>query len=149
MQDHRDLNGPRQPARGQDRRIARQSYRGSPGGGLNRGKRFPRDRPGGRGPRLPVPGRAARALAAWLAEAGLTEGACLFRPLSWHGRAGASLADRSVTEIVKPRAALLALLLFLGREHAVALGAALVAVPIINERLCACSDLAKRPEEGA
>jgi hypothetical protein len=29
-----------------------------------------------------------------------------FRPLSWHGRAGAGLSDRSVAEIVKLRAAL-------------------------------------------
>ncbi len=57
------------------------------------------------GAELPVLGRAARALAAWLAAAGLTEGP-LFRPLSWHGRHGAGLSDRSVAEIVKTRAAL-------------------------------------------
>jgi integrase len=59
----------------------------------------------GEGLELPVLGRAARALAAWLAAAGLTEGP-LFRPLSWHGRRGAGLSDRSVAEIVKGRAAL-------------------------------------------
>jgi len=59
----------------------------------------------GEGVELPVVGRAGRALAAWLAAAGLTAGP-LFRPLSWHGRAGAGLSDRSVAEIVKLRAAL-------------------------------------------
>ena len=59
----------------------------------------------GQGLELPVLGRAARALAAWLAAAGLSEGP-LFRPLSWHGRRGAGLSDRSVAEIVKARAAL-------------------------------------------
>ena len=59
----------------------------------------------GEGVELPVLGRAARALVLWLAAAGLTEGP-LFRPVSWHGRAGAGLSDRSVAEIVKLRAAL-------------------------------------------
>jgi len=42
----------------------------------------------------------------WLpVPTGLSEGP-LFRPLSWHGRRGAGLSDRSVAEIVKARAAL-------------------------------------------
>lgn len=60
---------------------------------------------GGQGTELPVLGRAGRALSAWIAAAGLTAGP-LFRPLSWHGREGAGLSDRSVAEIVKARAAL-------------------------------------------
>ena len=59
----------------------------------------------GAGAELPVLGRAGRALAAWIAAAGLVEGP-LFRPLSWHGRGGAGLSDRSVAEIVKARAEL-------------------------------------------
>jgi integrase len=59
----------------------------------------------GEGVELPVLGRAGRALAAWIAAAGLREGP-LFRPLSWHRRTGARLSDRSVAEIVKARATL-------------------------------------------
>ncbi|HLX08945.1 MAG TPA: tyrosine-type recombinase/integrase [Thermoanaerobaculia bacterium] len=74
------------------------------GGYLFRLRRSKTDQ-AGEGAELPVLGRAACALTAWLAAAGLTEGP-LFRPLSWHGRAGAGLSDRSVAEIVKARAAL-------------------------------------------
>jgi integrase len=59
----------------------------------------------GEGVELRVVGRAGSALAAWITAAGVTKGP-LFRPLSWHGRAGAGLSDRSVAEIVKSRAAL-------------------------------------------
>jgi hypothetical protein len=57
------------------------------GGYLFRLRRSKTDQ-AGEGLELPVLGRAARALAAWLAAADLTEGP-LFRPLSWHGRLGA------------------------------------------------------------
>jgi integrase len=74
------------------------------GGYLFRLRRSKTDQ-AGEGVELPVVGRAGRALGAWIAKAGLTEGP-LFRPLSWHRRGAAGLSDRSVAEIVKARAAL-------------------------------------------
>jgi site-specific recombinase XerD len=41
-----------------------------------------------------------------MAPAGSLAEGPLFRPLSWHGRTGAGLSDRSVAEIVKARAAM-------------------------------------------
>jgi integrase len=74
------------------------------GGYLFRLRRSKTDQ-AGEGRELPVVGRAGRAVADWLAAAGLTEGP-LFRPLSWHRRRDAGLSDRSVAEVVKARAAL-------------------------------------------
>jgi integrase len=59
----------------------------------------------GEGLELPVLGRAAWALAAWLAAAGLSRGP-LFRSIDRHGRLGRSLSDRAVALIVQRRAAL-------------------------------------------